>query len=234
MKCTIALTALLVCGIVQGQTLAAPSSGCVPKPEELNAAQQKAVEDYVHQKERPTGELRVIAARHTVVNNSEALRTLFPRLRFVAIWWVTEADPAAMNKYSIPGPISETLVLDADGRNCMPRRTGYWEEFADLLRAQHIKIDSKSAAMVRSALMAVYTTGMSSEDRHITGSRGENSQWLLGYNEWPFRAISSYEEVREASYYRLFVDANGLVVNGRLVIEELERRKLNKDAPKDR
>jgi len=56
--------------------------------------------------------------------------------------------------------------------------------------------------------------------------RHENSNWLLGYQEFPFRAISGYEEIREVSYYLVSVDPDGFVISGRSVIKELERRKL--------
>ena len=60
--------------------------------------------------------------------------------------------------------------------------------------------------------------GMSSENRR----RGA-SEWLLGYREYPFRAVSSPEEVREASYNLLETASGGLVLRGELVIETLER-----------
>jgi len=228
MRFAILLTVLLACGGAPGQNPSMTPSD-VPKLEGLNAAQQKAVQDYVQQHERPTGELRWIANQRMVVFSSEALRTLFPRFRFVAIRWITEADPAALHKYSIPGPIVETLVLDEEGRNCMPNRTGDRKEFGDLLRTEHVKVtDATSAAMVRSALSAI-DVGWGTDDLRTNDLRHENSNWLLGYREWPFRAISSYEEVREASYYLISVDKNGFVVSGRSVREVLERRQLNGD-----
>jgi hypothetical protein len=218
------VTVLLACASAPAQNPGTTRSD-VPKLEGLDAAQQRAVENYVQQNERPTGELRVIADRRMLVFSSEALRTVFPRFRFVRIRWITDADPAAFHKYSIPGPIVETLVLDEDGRNCLPNRTSDRKEFGDLLHAEHVKVtDATSAAMVRSALSAI-DLGWGTEDLRTTDLRHKNSNWLLGYHEWPFRAISSYEEVREASYYLISVDTNGFVVSGRSVREVLERRK---------
>lgn len=233
MKFAIVLITLLVSGNVQGQA-SADGSDYVQRFDGLNAKQQSAVETYIRQNERPTGELRVLADRKRIaVLSSEALRTLFPEYRFVAVTWITQADPSALHKYSIPGPILHTLVLDVDGRNCMPNPSGYLEEFGDLLHTAHVKVtDAKSAALVRSALIEIYGTGMSSEDLQTTDLRHEKSQWLLGYHEWPFRAISSYEEVREASYYLIAVDARDLVISGRLVTQVLERRKLKGDETK--
>jgi len=57
--------------------------------------------------------------------------------------------------------------------------------------------------------------------------RQSESQWYLGYDEHSWRAISSYEEIREASYYVLITNAEGLVTNGRLVNAVLERRKMS-------
>ena len=232
MRCAALLIALFACGTAQGQNSPAVNLD-TPKLEELNAAQQKAVDDYVRQHERPTDELRVTADRNRIaVRSSEALRTLFPRYRFVAVTWTYQVDPGALSKYSLPGSTFHTLVLDDKGRNCMPNRTGDLEEFAELLRDQRIKVtDKTSAALVRSALTEIYGFGMSLDDLRSTDRPQDNSKWLLGYREWPFRAISSYEEVREASYYLLSVDASGLVVSGRLVNEVLERRKLKGDGP---
>lgn len=166
-----------------------------------------------------------------VLFSSDALRTLFPRFRFVAIRWITEADGAALHKYSIPGPILETLVLDTDGTNRMPRHKVYGEEFGDLLHAEHVKItDATSAAVVRSALSAIYSGG-SADDLRTSDLRHENLDWLLEYQELPFRPISMYEEIREASYYLISVDIHGFVVSGHSVIKVLERRKLPADGP---
>ena len=228
MKFVIILTVLLACGSAPAQNPATTRSD-VPKLEGLNAGQQRAVEEYVRKNERPTGELRWIADRGMAVFSSEALRTLFPRFRFVAVRWITEANPAAFHKDCIPGPILATLVLDADGKNRMPHHTGYREEFGDLVHAERVKItDATSAAMVRSAFTAIYA-GWSADDLRTSDLRHENSNWLLGYHEWPFRPISSYEEVREVSYYLISVDTNGFAVSGRSVTKVLERRKLNGD-----
>jgi ribosomal protein S13 len=223
MRFAIVLTALSVCGSVQGQDSPAINSGDVQKIERLNSEQEKAVDDYIRQNERPTGELRVVADRNRIaVRSSQAIRALFPRYRFVAVTWIYEADPAAFGKYSIPGPLSHTLVLDENGRNLMPNRTGYLAEYAGLLRAERVKVtDDTWATLVRSALTDIYGIGMGSANL-----RHGSSEWSLGYQELPFRAISSYEEVREASYYLISVDTNGFVIGGRLVTEVLERRKL--------
>lgn len=226
MRFAIVLTALFLYGSVQGQTSASASMAPVPKIDGLTPEQQKAVDDYVRQGERPTGELKILADRKNIaVHSSEALQTLFPRYKFVVVTWIYEADAAAFHKYSIPGPMPYTLVLDENGKNGMPKRTGHLDEYADLLRAERIKVtDEASAALVRSAFTDIYGIGMSSTDL-----RHGNSEWFLGYREWPFRAISSYEEVREASYYLILVDASGLVVSGHLVNEVQERRKLKED-----
>jgi hypothetical protein len=200
------------------------SAGSLKKIKGLNPAQQQAVDDYVQKGERRTGELKVLADRNGIIlRSSDALRALFPNYRFVSVLWVYQADPQARNKYSIPGPLSFTLVLDENGKNAMPPRTGYLEEYGDLLHAQRIKVtDEGSAALVKAAFTDIYGIGMGSKNlRHGA------SEWFLGYQEFPFRAISSYEEIREASYYRLTTDSDGVVISGRLVNEVLERRKIN-------
>jgi len=222
-KPAIVLIVLFACVSFHGQTGVAVSADTVPKLDGINAEQQKAVEDYVQQYESPTGEFRILANRNYItVRSSEALRTRFPHYRFVAVTWIYEADPAAQHKYSIPGPITHTLVLDENGRDGMPKHTGYLEEYGELLRTERVKVtDEASAKLVMAVFSEIYRIGMSS-----TNLRHGNTEWFLGYGEWPFRAISSYEEVREASYYRVSVDASGFVLSGRLVNEVLERRKI--------
>lgn len=231
MKIAFVLAAAVLCG--QGQTPPA-GSDYVQSLDGLNAMQLGAVEDYIRQNEKPIGEFRVLADRKRIaVLSTEALRVLFREYRFVTVTWIYEVDPAALHEYSVPGPTVQTLVLDGNGRNCMPKRTGYWEEFGDLLRVAHVRVtDGKSAALVRAALIATYGTGMSSDDLRKTDAGHEGSQWLLGYQEFPFRPISSDEEIREASYYLITVDAGGVVASGRLVNQVLERRRLQRNEPR--
>jgi hypothetical protein len=195
----------------------------VRKIEGLNSAQQEAVEAYIQQNERPTGELTIIADRDRIaLRSSKALQLLFPKYRFVIVPWVYRASGSALNKCSIPGTLIHTLVLDSEGRSCMPEESGNDEGYGELLRAEVIKvIDASSAALVAAAFTDIYGVGLGSENR-----RHGDSEWFLGYREFPFRQISSYEEVREASYYLLSIDATGTVMGGRLVNDVLERRKI--------
>jgi hypothetical protein len=241
MRAFVFLSALFLCACAQAQAppgyspdfLKQPdfSPGPLKKIEGLNSAQQQAVDDYVQKGERRTGELKVLADRNGIaLVASEALRKLFPDCHFVAVPWVYQADPQAMNKYSIPEILSFTLVLDENGKNAMPARTGYLEEYGQLLHAEKIKItDEGSAVLVRSALSDIYGFGMG--DKNV---RHSESQWYVGYRENPFRAISSYEEVREASYYLVTTDSEGVVKSGRLVNEVLERRKIDARVPSGR
>jgi hypothetical protein len=222
MNLVLVLTVLLLCVVVPGQASFGLNLERLQNAE-LNSEQQKAVDDYIRQHERPTGDLKVVADRRRItVRSSEALRTLFPHYRFVAVPWLYEAAPEAVHKYSIPWTLTYTLVLDENGRNCMPRRTGAREEYADLLRAERVKLtDEVAAALVTAAYTDISGVGMSS-----TNLRHRSSDWFLGYSEWPFRAISSYEEVREASYYLISTDSSGFVISGNLVNDVLERRKI--------
>ena len=231
MKATFVIVLLLAAGAhaqappdLSGHFLKQPdfSPGPLRKIEGLNPAQQQAVDDYVQKSERRTGELQILADRNAIIlRSSDALRILFPNYRFVAVCWVYQAEPQARNRYSIPGPLTFTLALDQDGKNAMPNRTAYFEEYGDLLRAQKIKVtDESSAVLVRSALSDIYGFGMGS-----INLRHSASEWFLGYQEYPFRAISSYEEVREASYYMVKTE-DGVVISGWLVNQELERRRI--------
>lgn len=196
--------------------------GPLRKIDGLNSAQQKAVEDYIRGAERRNGELRVLVDRNQIVlRSSEALHKLFPDDRFVAVTSIYQATTDARQKYSIPGPLTYTLALDQNGNDAMPKRTGYLEECGALLHSRGIKVnDETSAALVRSAMQEIYGFGMGGHD-----VRRSKSQWYLGYHKHDWRAISSYEEILEASYYVLITDAEGLVTSGWLVNEVLERRK---------
>jgi hypothetical protein len=226
----IVLSALVLCGSMQGQIAAAGGSDWPARMEGLNAEQTKAVEEYIQENERPVGEMTIVADRKRIaLRSSEALRTLFPKYRFVAIPWKYAVSPGATGKYSVPiSPLFQTLALDRNGRNCTPKPIANQAEYADFLRVEQIKItDEVSAARVMSAFGDIYGIGVSS-----TNLRHGQSEWWLGYRESPFRAISSYEDVREASYYLISIDSNGFVVGGRSVNEVLERRKINLDAPR--
>lgn len=223
--------------ILKGQTVPAPDVKTLTAPHEsgvetLNAPQRRTLEDYIRVNERLTGDLKVTVDREQIfVVSSDALRQLFPQHRFVNVASVYKADPGAKNKYSIPGTLFHTLVLDAAGKKCMEPRTGYLEEYALFLRDQKIKVvDQASADLARAALVDIYGTGMGLKNAKIGVSpdvlRRSQSEWHLGYQEFPFRAISSYEEVREASYYLLMTDPDGTVSSGKLVDEVLERRKI--------
>jgi hypothetical protein len=78
------------------------------------------------------------------------------------------------------------------------------------------------ACEVSRARADIYGSGLSL----CNDVRPSSSEWLLSYTEMPFRPISSYEEVREAYYYRLRVEPSGIVRDGTLVAETLERRKI--------
>jgi hypothetical protein len=109
----------------------------------------------------------------------------------------------------------------------MANRTEYLAEYGALLHSRGIKVDdATSAALVRRALEEIYGFALGGED-----VRRSKSQWYLGYNQHPWRATSSYEEIREASYYVLITNTEGLVTKGRLVNEVLERRKVAMPTP---
>lgn len=102
------------------------------------------------------------------------------------------------------------------------RSSGNCEAYGDVLRAQHIRVITEGeATLVARGFSDIYGIGVGSRN-----FRRGDSTWLLGYQEYPFRAISSYEEVREAYYYRLETDASGFVIRGSLVTDILERRKM--------
>src|SRR5437879_8610850 len=137
MKTLIILTVLFTFAGVHMQSSLAYGSERLKTIEGLNPAQQKAVDNYIQGNERLTGVLKVTADRNRIaVRSSRALQSLFPKYRFVAVTWWYEAVPDALNKFSIPGPLAYTIVLDEEGKNCMQPRTGNLEEYAALLHTQ--------------------------------------------------------------------------------------------------
>jgi len=211
-----------------GQSDGVPISGGVLSGlETLNAAQRETVDKFVLEHERPTGELKRLADRNGIaVRSSAALRHLFPRSRFVVIPWILRADPAAQNLYSIPAGLFDVLGISDEGRlESTFHSSGNHEEFGLFLHAYHVKVRNKTmACKVARALAEIYGHGplLCSND-----VRRSPSEWQLDYQEMPFRPVSSYEEVREAYYYHLTVDSSGVVLNGTLVGETLERRKVD-------
>ena len=193
--------------------------------ETLNAAQRETVDRFVLEHERPTGELKVLAERHGIaVQSSAALRHLFPHSRFVVIPWNFQLDPAAKHLYSVPGGIYDVLAISDEGlQESVLHSSGNHEEFGVFLRHHRVKVKNKTMACeVSRARADIYRSGLSL----CSDVRLNSSQWLLSYTEMPFRPISSYEEVREAYYYRLELDSSGVVLSGRYICETLERRKI--------
>ena len=194
----------------------------------LNEQQKKAVEAYITKHQVTSGELRVQARRDWIsVRTSKILEDLFPNVLFVVIPWSYQVTPEAKGKYAIPGGLSDTLALNDQGAvECVFYSSGNREQFAEFLKARRIAVKNDSdAAKVSSALAALYDGGATANSRHGP------SEWYLNYQESPFRAISGYEEVREAYYFHLHTDADGFVTGGRLEVETLERRPIEQNQP---
>lgn len=197
-----------------------------PGLESLNAAQRETVASFVLEHERPTGDLKRLADRGGMgVRSSAALRHLFPHSRFVVVPWILQADPAVKNMYSIPCGLYDVLAInDAGQLEATFHSSGNQEEFGLFLHDHRLKVRNEiMACEVAKALAAAYGSGLST----CNDVRRSSSEWLLSYKEMPFRSVSSYEEVREAYYYRLGVDARGFVLGGTLVCETLERRQID-------
>lgn len=195
----------------------------------LNAAQRETVDRFVLDHERPTGELKRLAVRGGIaVRSSVALQRLFPHSRFVVVPWIYQVDPAAKHLYSIPWGIYDVLAISDEGQQeSIFHSSGNQAEFGLFLHDHRLKIRNKTTACdVARALADIYGGGLSlcNDVRH------SSSEWRLSYKEMPFRPISSYEQVREAYYYRLRVDSRGAVLDGTLVVDTLERRKIDNAA----
>jgi hypothetical protein len=205
------------------------SAGKMPRLIGLNAAQRETVAKFVLEHERPTGELKRLAERGWItVRTSAVLTHLFPHSRFVEVPWIFQLDPAAKNLYSIPSGLFDVLAISDQGpQESTFHSSGNATEFGLFLHAHHVKVRNKTIAdEVARAFTDIYGLSLCCNDL-----RHSQSEWYLGYRELPFRPVSSYEEERDAFYYRLTVDSNGLVLNGTLVNNVLERRRIE-DAEK--
>jgi hypothetical protein len=192
----------------------------------LNAAQRETVDKFLREYERRAGELNFLADRNGInVRFSASLRHLFPGTQFVAVPWIFRADPASKNFSSIPDGFYTVLAVSDEGQQESSfHSSGNHEEFGLFLHAHRVKVRNRAMAdEVAMAYTDIYGLSMCCDD-----VRHSPSEWHLGYREMPFRPISSYEEVREAYYYRLTVDSVGVVLNGTYVCETLERRKIEK------
>ena len=193
----------------------------------LNAAQRETVDRYVLENERPTGELKRLADRgYIAVRSSVALRHLFPHSRFVVVPWIFQLDPGAQNLYSIPFGLYDVLAISDEGRlESIFHSSGNQEEFGMFLRNHRVKVRNKTMLCeVARTRVDIYGGGGLSLCNDV---RRSSSEWILGYTEMPFRPVSSYEEERDAYYYRLRVDSSGIVLDGKYVCDTLERRKID-------
>jgi hypothetical protein len=202
---------------INGQSaLPAPLDG-------LNPNQKRSVSEYIKQHEVLAGELRVLADPDQVwLRSSKVLADLFPEYRFVVVPWIYELDPQAKNKYSIPGGLFDVLAIDEHGIvHSVFYSSGNREQYGEFLKTMRTKVSNNSdAARLGEAMAAIYGDGSSNNLRHGA------SEWYLNYQEAPFRAISGYDQVREAYYFHLQTDPQGFVLGGKLEVQTLERRKI--------
>ncbi len=192
--------------------------------DELSAAQRQAVNDYIGKNERPVGELRIMAQRgQIVVRSSKVLGEVFPQYRFVVFPWCYQVAPEAKDRYQIPGELFDILALDANAKSqYVFYSSGNQEQFGDFLKARQVNIRTdEDAARFAAALTDIYAKGSRSTNLHHNPT-----EWYLAYQEFPFRAISGEEEIREAYYFHLRTDGSGRVLGGRLESEVLERRRI--------
>jgi hypothetical protein len=224
MKWSILLTTVLLFASTRA-ACASDSGAELVKLSELTPAQQKNIDDFIREHERPEDELKQLADRsHITVKSSKVLRDLFPDYRFVLIPWIYQvATPEAAHKYSMPSPgaVVSELALSDDGKTHVELDSN-GKEWGALLHAERVNVSTEAMAeKVAAVLFAHCYQGARCRNLH----RG-TSEWILGYRESEFRVISGYEEIREATYYRLTTDSNGIVINGQMMNDVLERRKI--------
>ena len=215
--------------------LAAALYGCTPSGDahvpkqvsELNAKQQRSLQDYIRQYERPTGDLKILANRRRLqIRTSKTLQQVFPRYSFVVVPWEYRAEPGNPRGFSIPGGLYSVVALRDDGDRFVFYSTGNRQEYAEFLRLRRIRFNEETAVQLWAAHHDLY--GMS---EGAPPKRYGNSEWRFGYQE-SVNVVSESEEERVAYYYQLHVDASDMVIDGRFVAETLERRKKGK--PVDR
>lgn len=189
---------------------------------DFSSDQQKSINAYLLAHEQPKAELMVLADRsHIKEFSTKTLKELFPGYSFVVIPWMYKPAPGAQVKYQIPAGLADILAI-GDGKTFAFHNSGNYEEYGAFLHTLGVKVATEDmAAKVTQAFIDIH--GLSLCCKNIRRSKAE---WRLGYHEDPFRAISSYEEIREAYYYLLTLDDGGVVVSGKLMADEIERRKI--------
>jgi hypothetical protein len=200
----------------------------------LTPAQRSAVEEFIHKNEHPSGELRMLTEPAGIrVNPSATLHRLFPSFQFVLVPWKFDLDPNAKGRYSIPGPgaVFDVLAIRQDGEEQYTfHGSGNHEEFASFIRAQGVIVRDQEVAEDMAGALAEIYSGYSVSAIPGKALKHAPGEWYFFYTEMPFRPVSSYEEERDASYYRLRVGNSGLVLDGISVNQVLERRKIRGSA----
>jgi hypothetical protein len=189
----------------------------------LNTPQRRALEEFISQNERPTGDQKRLADRNRAgVLSAKILRELFPAYSFVKVPWEYQVEPGSLAKYSIPAPGAVFTVValnDGGDHRFVFHSSGNREEYAAFLRGQRIRVTDETADRLSAAEAELYGNGSGPTKRYA------RFEWRLGCQETPLHAISSSEEERGAYFYQLLIDANDFVESGRLLYEVIERRK---------
>ena len=193
----------LLCIGAQLCSVAASDSDESPKIPGLNVEQQKSLAEFIRQNERPNEDLKILADRSRIrVRGSKILQELFPHYRFVIVPWVYRVDPKNQDKYSIPGDgaVADLVALSDTGADrFVLNSSGNREAFANFLREQRVKVSAKTISRIWAAYTDIYIYAGGGSGPKWLGK----SEWRWGYQESPFRAISSDEEIREVYYIAL-------------------------------
>ena len=125
--------------------------------------------------------------------------------------------------YSIPVGMYTVLVFNNNGQEqSILEGFGNYEGFAFFLQANAIKVESfEDASKIWKAFCEIFQKPWSQDC--LFPQETENS-WKLCPTTTDFRAVSSYEAVKEEYYYLLELNEAKAVVKGKLVSKVVERR----------
>lgn len=192
----------------------------------MNKKQSEFLNNYIKQEQKRDehGIYLDIKEENIVLIKTDVLDKLFKDYIFVCIPYELIPPKGKEKVYSIAYGLYKTIAIDENGKNTYGFfGYGNYEEFADFLRNQHIKVKSKEDAQkIWEAFCHIHQKGWEGDFVQV-----DENKWKLARQVKDFRSISSYEEIKEEYYYLLELAEDKTVVSGGLHCDIVERRKKN-------
>jgi len=191
----------------------------------INERQEKWLNEYIKQKEEKNEDGAYLDVQESYINliKSEVLSELFKDYIFVGVPYKYKVPKGKKHLYSIPGGLYETIAIDTNGSNTYVFfGHGNYEEFANFLHGHRIKLNTtEDAKKIWKAFCDIHKKGWQGDFIQI-----DKNKWKLARQVYDFRAISSYEEIKEEYYYLLELAEDKTVVSGRLHSDVVEKRNI--------